>query len=308
MIFPQDVHSRYESALSAFVNKIKNDPNILAIILYGSLAKDSAWEKSDVDTYVLVREMKSKVHSYCIEEDGIIINVNLQSELDFKRSLEKSQGGGMNHSFFSRAKIMYATDDSWHDFLADMQKFGADDRALSFFQEATGLIGQIEKVEKWLAVREDPLYAQLNVLYLANYYANMRLILDGKPISREAIVKVMEYDPATMKMLYERPLSGKMSRMEIKVIIAFCRQFLTDNLDLIKKPITAYMSYGEVHTVTALVRHFNSFSHGIYHIFDFLAEMGIMARTTQPVRITPKSRHTADEVAFVYIENMEGMQ
>jgi len=301
----KDIKARFESALLSFTEKIKNDTNILSIILCGSLANDTVWEKSDMDIYVLVREMKLSTQSYCIEEDGLILNVSLQSEFDFKRSLERSLGGGWMFSMFSQARVIYSKDDSFRDFIGKFQQMGSDDRALSFFQNSTGLIYFMEKIEKWLTVKDDPLYAQLWVLKAAEHYANMRLILDKKPPSREAVLKVMDYAPECIKHLYERPMQGFMNREEVWDVLKFYRKFLEDNLDLLKKSVVEYMSDGNVRTVTTLVKHFGMWSHDIYHIFDFLEEMGIVARVTENARITPKSRKSVEEVAFIYIDNPE---
>jgi hypothetical protein len=289
----------------SFVDKIKNDPNILAVILCGSLANDTVWEKSDMDIYVLVREMKLTTGSFCIDEDGLLLNIMLSTEFDFKRELERSLGGGFMFSMFSQARVVYSKDESFKGFMEDFKKMGADDRALTFFGYASGMIYYMEKIEKWLTVKDDPLYAQLWALKAAEFYANMRLTLDNKPMSRESVLKVMAYDPETMKNLYERPMQGHMDREEIWSVLEFYRKFLEENLDLLKQPVAQYMSGGEVRTVTGLVKHFRIDSHGIYHIFDFLAEMGICARVTENVRITPKSRSSVEEVAFMYTENME---
>jgi len=303
-----DIRSRFESALSAFVDKIKSDPNVLAVILCGSLANDTVWEKSDMDTYVLVREMKLSTKSFCIEEDGLIINVNLQSEFDFKRSLERNLGGGMWLSMFLQARVIYSKDDSMHDFMAKIQKLGKDDIALSFFRQSTGIIYYMEKIEKWLTVKDDPLYAQLWILYASYTYANMRLLLDDKPPSREAVLKVMEYAPELIKPIYEKPMQGFMNSEEVWDTLRFFRKFLEDNLELLKLPVAEYMSDGEVRTVTTLVKHFGGSSHDIYHIFDFLEEMGVVARVTETVRITPKSRLAVEEVAFMYIDNLQEIE
>ena len=293
---------RFEAALSAFVDKIKTDPNIMAIILCGSLANDTVWEKSDMDTYVLVRDMKLGTHSFCVEEDGLIINVNLQTEFEFKRMLERSLGGGMMYSMFSQARVVYAKDDSMQDFLAGIQKMGKDDIAMSLFGQSIGLIYYMEKIEKWLTVKGDPLYAQLWVLQANYIYANMRLILDNKPPSREAVLKVMEYNPEFIRPVYERPMMGAMTKEEVWDVLKLFRKFLEDNLDLLKLPVVNYMSDGEVRTITTLVKHFGGSSHDIYHIFDFLEEMGVVARVTETARITPKSRMAIEEVAFMYID------
>ena len=302
---PTDIKSRFDSALASFVEKIKSDSNIRAVVLCGSLANDTVWEKSDMDIEVLVRETKSGTKSFCIDEDGIILNVNVQSEFDFKRELERTVGGDWMYSYYSQAKVMYSKDESFVHFIKDFQKVGADDRASSFFHASTWLIGILEKIEKWLSVKDDPQYAQLWCLKAAEVYANMRLVLDNKPPSREAVLKVMAYAPEEMKYLYERPMQGFMTREEVWDLLKFHKKFLENNVDLLSQPVTEYMSDGEVRTVTTLCKHFRMRSHDIYHAFDFLEEMGTVARVTENVRITAKIRSSLEEVAFIYIKNME---
>ena len=298
----KDIKERFESALNSFVDKIKTDPKILAVILLGSLANDVVWEKSDMDTLVLVRDNKIAEKSYCLEEDGLIINVNIQTEFNFKRGMERTLSGGVGSSFFTKARVIYSIDEGLNDFLAEMQKIGKDDANLAFFAEASSLVYFMEKIEKWLTVKDAPLYAQMWVVFSAATYANMRLILDNKPLSRESVLKVMEYAPESIEHIYVKPLQGHMTRDEIWDILTFYKRFLEENVKLLKIPVENYMSSGQAYTVTNLVKHFRMDSHGIYHVFDFLEEMGIVARVTETVRLTPKSRKAAEEVAFMYIK------
>ena len=303
-----NIQKRFEDAINSFVDKIKTDPKIVAVIVCGSFANDTVWEKSDMDTYVLVRDPKISIGSFCIEENGVIININLLTEFDFKRRMEKSLGGGWENSMFMQAKIVHTKDDTLYDFMKEVQKMGKDDIALAFLQAASGLIYYMEKIEKWLTVKNDPQYARLWVLNSASLYADMQLILDNKPSSRESVLKLTEYAPKLIEPVYQRPLSGHMTSDEIKDVLKFYKNFLEDNINLLKKPIEDYMSDGKVRTVTSLTKHFRMDSHGIYHIFDFLDEMGIVARVTETVRITPKSRRAVDEVAFMYIGGADDPQ
>ena len=302
------IQKRFEDAMNSFVDKIKTDPKIVAVIVCGSFANDTVWEKSDMDTYVLIRDDKISTKTFCIEEDGLIININLQNEFDFKRGMEKSLGGGMSNSMFMQARIVHTKDDTLYDFMEEVRKIGKDDAALAFLHQASSLIYYMEKIEKWLTVKDDPLYAQMWVVYSSSTYANMRLILDNKPISREAVLKVMEYAPEFIEHIYVKPLQGHLSRDEVWDILKIYKTFLEENIDLLKKPIEEYMSDGKVRTVTSLTKHFRMNSHDMHHIFDFLDEMGIVARVTETVRITPKSRRAVDEVAFMYIGGTDDPQ
>jgi predicted nucleotidyltransferase len=44
-----DVLERYQAALDRVVDKLQADYYVLAAVLYGSLARGDAWEKSDID-------------------------------------------------------------------------------------------------------------------------------------------------------------------------------------------------------------------------------------------------------------------
>ena len=68
---------RYMTAVQSFIDKVRDDPAVIAVIVSGSLAYDVVWEKSDIDMTVIVRDQVLKNESYCIVEDGITINVSL---------------------------------------------------------------------------------------------------------------------------------------------------------------------------------------------------------------------------------------
>jgi predicted nucleotidyltransferase len=300
-----EIKARFEAALESFVNKVKKDSNVRAVVLYGSLANDTVWEKSDMDINIIMREVKQCTRSFCVEEDGIVLNVDLVTEFDFKRGLERNPNGDWNFSIYSGARVAYAKEESFADFLNDFKQMGADDRALAFFQTSTYLIGDMEKIEKWLTVKKDPQYAQLWCLKATEQYANMRLILDNKPASREAVLKVMAYAPEKIKHLYEKPMQGFLTAEEVWEMLKYYKEFLIENTELLKQPVASYMADGGARTVTTLVKHFGMCSHSIYHIFDFLEEMGVVARVTESVRFSSKSKNTFDEIAFMYLEEME---
>ena len=70
---------RYEEALQAFLEKVQLDPYVLAAILFGSLAYDEVWEKSDIDVMLVGREEKNVERSFCLVENGINIHAFITS-------------------------------------------------------------------------------------------------------------------------------------------------------------------------------------------------------------------------------------
>jgi len=295
------IKARFMSALDSFIDKIRDDSNVIAVIISGSLSYDLVWEKSDIDMTLIVRDQVLKNDSYCLIEDGITINVQLMARSTFKRGMERNIGGSFSQSYFSKGKMVYTTDDSLYEYFEDLKNIGSDDVALSAFYIANRLVYLSEKSLKWLTVRNDPLYAQYFILMAAETMANLKLCLDGKPSSRESIQKALELDPELIAPFYQDAMSCHLSEEEIMRTIEKIDQYLIKHLEVIKKPVIEFMSNEEIKTVTLIAKHFNLEGHFIIGILDYLADKGVIEKVSQTIRITPKSKLSVEEIGYLYI-------
>jgi hypothetical protein len=298
----EEIKKRYLEATQSFIDKVKEDPNVIAVIVAGSLAYDQVWEKSDIDMTLVVRDQVLKNDSYCIVEDDITINVYLIVRSSFKRYLDSLQGGSFGHSYLSRGKMLYCTDDSLIDYFEEFKHMGSDDQALSVFIMACELVHQCDKCRKWLTVKKDPLYAQFYLIKAADNIARMEVCLHGESPSREAILKAYALNPEIITPYYQSAMSHHYSEEEIEAAIRKLEGYLEQHLDIIKKPVLEYMADGELKTVTMITKYFRSDSHFITGIFDFLCDHGVIVKVSQTIRITPKSRKAVEEMAYQYYQ------
>ncbi len=132
----EKLKGRYLAAVESFVNRVKSDPNVIAVVVCGSLSYDVVWDKSDIDITVIIRDQPIKTWNYCIIEDGITLSIELAARSGFKRYLESSLGGSFGQSYYSNAKISYTTDDSLYEYFEDIKNIGADDIPLSVMLNA----------------------------------------------------------------------------------------------------------------------------------------------------------------------------
>jgi hypothetical protein len=289
---------RFQTAADSFVDKVKSDPNVIAIIICGSLAYDQVWEKSDIDMTLVVRDQQLKNDSYCIVEDDITINVALVTRSGFKRYLESIHGGSIMHSYFAKGRILYTTDDSLYEYFEDFKRVGIDDIELTVFFAACELVHYYDKCLKWLTVKNDPLYAQYYLTKVAEVIARIEVCLSGESPSREAIIKAIELNNGMIQTYYQEALSHHYSREEIGNAIEKIECYMDQHLEVIKKPVVDYMSDGEMKTVTMITKFFRTQSHFIIGIFDYLADKGVIAKVSQTIRLTPKSRMAVEEIAY----------
>lgn len=300
-IMQAELKERYNTAAESFVRKVKDDPNIIAVIICGSLAYDMVWEKSDIDMTVVVRDQVLKNKSYCIIEDSITINVELMVRSDFKRGVEKEIGGLFSQSYFAKGKVVYTSDDSLYEYFEELKKIGSDDMALSIFYMASALVGIYEKCQKWLIARKDPLYAQYFLLKAAEIIANMELCKRGEPGSRESIQKAIRLNPEAITPFYQEAMSHHLSEEEVSDAIEKLDRYLEGHIDIIKKPVIEFMSDQQIKTSTLIAKHFKVEGHFIIGIFDYLADKGVIEKVSQTIRITPKSKLAVEELGYLYI-------
>lgn len=293
--------ARFEAAAQSLVDKVKDDPNVIAIIVCGSLAYDVVWEKSDIDMTIVVRDQQLVNDSYCVIEDGITINVRLVVRSAFRRSLERNIGGQSAQSYYAKGRIVYTTDESLYGFFEDVRRIGSDDIALSMLFLANELVFLKWKSEKWLTVRKDPLYAQYYLLGAAETIADMELCLRGEPSSRESIQKALQLNPEVIRPFYCDAMSHHMSDDEIAEAIERIDAYLEQHLDIIKRPVIEFMSDQEVKTITLIAKRFRTNAHYIINIIDYLADKGVIEKVSQTIRLTPKGRQAVEEVGFLYV-------
>ncbi len=301
MNLQQTLQERFHAATESFVSKVKADPNVIAVIICGSLAYDQVWEKSDIDMTVIIRDQVLKNDSYCIIEDDITINVSLAPRSSFKRMMERSSGGSFLLSYFSKGKIVYSTDDSLYEYLEEIKQFGSDDIALSVFFDACNLVYVYDKARKWLRIKKDPLYAQYYLLRASEALARIEVSLNGEPPTREVIQKALTLNPELIRPYYQDTMSHHNSEEELEHLIEGIDAYLKLHLDVISKPVIEYMKDQEMKTVTMLAKYFHTEGHYIIGLFDYLADNGVIAKISQTIRITPKSKKSVEEIGYLYI-------
>jgi len=299
--YQAEMRDRYARAVDSFVDKVRDDPNVIAVIVSGSFTYDVIWEKSDIDMTLVIRDQMLKVDSYCIVEDGITINVQLAPRSGFKRFIESKVGGSWEQSYMSKGKIIYTTDESLYEYFEDIKRIGADDMALAMVYMACELIGNRDKCQKWLTVRKDPLYAQFYLLKCAEIAANMEVCSRQETIGRDSIQKAMKFNPEVIGPLYEGAMSRHMNEDEIDRCITLVDDFLEEKMEIFKRPVLEFMSDQQIKTMTLISKQFRTEGHFIIEAFDYLAEKGVIEKVSQTIRITPKSRMAVEEIGYLYI-------
>ncbi|MCL2099761.1 MAG: nucleotidyltransferase [Oscillospiraceae bacterium] len=293
---------RYLAAVDSFIEKAKKDVNIIAVIIAGSLANDVVWEKSDIDATAVVRDQNLKVPEFCLDEDGIILNMRVVERSKFVRELES---GAWSASFMAKARVMYTTDESITKMVEQNKIIGEREAQSSAASAACQVVYYIEKCQKWLYVKKDYTYCRYYIIKMAEALAALEIWLSKEAPGREVLQRAQALNPALVERFYYYPMSRELTEGELEELIDEAEKYLLRHIDYISEPFINFLSDGEVKTLTEFYRQFRWGGHDLVHLLEFLASKGKIERLSETIKLTPKSRPNFEEIAFVSPEHVK---
>ncbi len=244
---------------------------------------------------VIVRDQKIETHSYCIDEDDITLNIDLVQRSSFKRYLER----GRSHAFIATGKIIYTTDESLYEYFEEYKQVGKRDVERAIFNLGIGIVYYLYKIEKWIKVKKDLTYARLYALKAVENIAQMEVYSHLEIPTREAILRVKVLSPEIYRKFYEKPMDNELSEEELYFLLDEMDKYLLSHIEPIMNVVKECLGDGEIKTVTQICKFYKSDSHDTVELFEYLADKNLIQKLSQTIRITPKSKMSVEEIAYI---------
>ncbi len=298
-----DVRARYEAALAAFVERVKADRTIIAAILYGSLAYDDVWEKSDIDFMVVTKEEKQAVKSYSLVEDGINIHCEVVPRSQFRRWTEGALQGSQWHSVRTKSTIVFSTDPTINEFYDRLRHLGARDKALQLLSVGARTPWLLAKAQKWFYVKQDYAYSALYCLYLVTQLARLDVLLHDDVPGREVVQQALGYNAQFFNRVYRDFIDQPKTAATLEPVLGQLEGYLIEKTPVIYKPILDYLAAeGEVRSTGELDLHFRKHvqQETLSGAYEWLADQNVIQKVSAPLKLTDKSRTFVDEAAYYY--------
>ena len=308
------VEAQFESALESFVKKAREDRQVLAAILFGSLSSDRVWEKSDIDLIVVTRDDKKLfrregkdddevVEGATLNEHDVDIHVFMQPRSAFKKMIEGGLQSSFMHSAFAKSRLLFTHDDTIRDLYNDVLAFRSRDRQVQLMHAGSHVIPILYKAEKWLHVRKDLHYAFLYIMYAMPGLAQIEAYLNNQLAGREVIQQALELNPGFFNAVYTDLIDRPKTEAAVREALRRIDAYLEERIGPLFQPVLDYLeAEGSVRSVTDIETWFdNQFNlRGVTTVCEWLADKEIITRVSSPLRLTLKSNVDYDELAFYY--------
>jgi uncharacterized protein len=297
-----DTLAIFTAALDSFVEKVKQDRYVVAAILFGSLAHDTVWRKSDIDLILIGRDERP-VTGFSLLENGVDIHATLYPRSRFKQAIERSLQGSFLHSSFALSTLLFTTDDSIRAYYHEAQRVGSRDRRLRLMVSGSQAVATLTKAEKWLVTRGDVAYSFLWLMYAVRSLAEIEVLLHGEVTTREVIPQALALNPAFFERIYLDLIQRPKDEAVIREALSLAAAYLDGKTETLFGPILEFLRQeGGSRTATELSAYFRNQvqSDWLTPAYEWLAEKGVVQKVPSPVRLTPKSRVVLDEAAYYY--------
>lgn len=296
------VQARFNAAVDALVEQVRDDRSILAAVLCGSLSYDKVWEKSDVDLLlVTIDDRKIETSGQALYADGVNVHALLVPRSKFRKLAEGSLRNSFVHSFLARGRLLYTHDDTIAQVFADLAATGERDMQLQMFSAATEALASINKAHKWLLTRNDLEYASLYILYAATPLARIEVINARQLVDREVIPRALQINPAFFQAIYTDLLNTRKTPDGVRAALAAVDEYIADRAKTLFAPLLEHLrDVGEARSATDIDDHFakNYGIEGATMAAEYLADQKLLGKAGIPVQLTRRSNVTVQELAF----------
>lgn len=304
------VEQQYYEAVDSLVEKVQEDPYILAAIVAGSFSHAQVWERSDLDVEIIGKDGIRPTQSFfSLVENGVNIHAGLSPRSSFKRSIESAQQGSFMHSYFSHSTLLFSRDDSineWYDKNASRDSIGERDKQLQVLNVIAETLPSLIYAEKQFYVNEDMITSFLSLLGVVQGLARIEVLLNNQIPAREVIQPALEYNPDFFNHVYTDLINREKNEAVIQEALDAINAYI-DERQFIFQPILDYLAEQKgPRTNSEMNAHFHSKFRdaSVDIICQWLTWKGIIKQVSAPMKLTVKSQIAVEEPAY-YCDNSE---
>ncbi|NPE06820.1 MAG: nucleotidyltransferase domain-containing protein [Asgard group archaeon] len=293
----------YQDAFDSLLEKVKQDEYMLSIMVYGSLAYDKVWEKSDIGAILITRDDVYRRHHVLVEKD-VSINAQLHTRDDFRKFVQRVTDGSIPQSLLSKSKVVYTNDETIYDIYEDIQKMGSRDLENILLANYVYCRDLLNKALRALNVNEDPTFSFSFIISSMRRLANIEVILDKQIPIRESIIQALEINPEFFNEIYKEAVRNPTKDKEsLNILIRKIEKYLDERLEKIAQPIIRLVEKYQEAPYDLIWKYLNEIRIPI-DLSDFVKKDFLDVIET-PVRFVRKSSSDMNQPTYILADSTE---
>lgn len=228
----------YQEAYESTLNKLVNNSQVTAVVVYGSMISGDIWDESDIDFLVIAKE-KNRAENIYSKILNIPIHINYISRDNFIDSYKNLLKGGTFHKAFFAGKLVYCSDNKIKEIHMSTRFYQDKDRDVRNIEIMCNLLNSIHYTKKYYTTGKLETAYQWCMEVLTNY-ARLLMNMDGHITDKDILSFAVAVN-SNIEYLFNRlnmdiPVSGKVNE-----ILSVVENFIDYNIQNISKLIIEFL-------------------------------------------------------------------
>src|SRR5215475_206965 len=203
--------ARFQAALDQFIERIADDRYVLAVVLVGSLSRETIWHRESLGLWIieadgvsrrLPSDGKDERVFRILVENGINIHAEVIPRSRFKKMVEGASRTAFSCNFFALRQIVYSKDPSIESWFKKANSMATKDQERELLTFSTWTIHAHRHAQKRLDLKGDLALAAQETLGAAHSIAHTEIIRRGEVWEDDVIYRAIEGAPALFKTIY----------------------------------------------------------------------------------------------------------
>lgn len=229
----------YQKSSEMLINVLKVNKKVLAIFAFGSIISGDLWEESDIDLFVVYKDMFEDVRDIYSEMLDIPVHMKVLNKEKFL-GLYKSDGKkGSIRNLLVSSKIIFSRDEEIES-VFNKAKYSLDKYRETWNLLYLGnIIKDLRVTKKYL--QNDSVFTSYEVLIrVLDSFAKLYLNLNGYTVSKDS-VKMATNLNNNFSIIVENLFNNKCTNENIKNTVNYIEKFLDDNINEAAKLLLDYL-------------------------------------------------------------------
>lgn len=303
--------AEFNAALSEFIDRLREDPYVLAAVLVGSLDEETVWRRESLRLWIIeadgvTRRLKSDGQDERIfrtfAEAGINIHAEIISRSRFRRMIEGNSRTAFSCSFFAVRELVYSNDDSIESWFHNANRVATTDQSRELLAVITWAIHARRFARSLIDRRNDLTLTRQELIWAAHAVAHAEIVRNGEIYEHDAIYRAIDLQPDLFQVIYLDVIAGRGTKKTMLAALEAIEGYLEENADEFLKPLLKYLKkQRRVVPLSELSEHFAHTQLYPWHLesaCEWLEENGLLEKVSAPFRITSKSRVDVEEPAY----------
>ena len=303
----------YRAALNAFIERIKEDRWVLAVVLVGSLEEETILKKEHIYAWIIEADgvtlrKKSDGEDHRIWRVLVEHDINIWAEIiprsRFKRMVEGVSRTAFSYNFFSKRELVYAADAGIAGWFEEANTLAARNQQNDLLISTVWFVHALRHARKLMDVQKDIERGWQAALDMAHTLAAVHIVQEGVICESPAIYRARLLQPELFKTVYTNVLTSGPKEKPIRIAIDTALHWLAERGRTIMEPVIRYLrQQPRVIGISEIADHFAFTQLYPWHIeaaCEWLVEEGVFEKLATEMPLTKKSRTHLEEPGYLY--------